>query len=71
MNVYRRNSVCVQVYWADTGVGAISRAYLNGTWQEIVFAHRDIGMYSPPFTQVCVVHRDTCTAYPDTGMCHI
>ncbi|XP_025100012.1 uncharacterized protein LOC112567532 [Pomacea canaliculata] len=30
------------VYWADTGVGAISRAYLNGTWQEIVFAHRDI-----------------------------
>ncbi|PVD27565.1 hypothetical protein C0Q70_12727 [Pomacea canaliculata] len=37
-----QTGLAYQVYWADTGVGAISRAYLNGTWQEIVFAHRDI-----------------------------
>ena len=33
----------VQIYWSDIGIGAISMAYLNGSQQEVVFAHSQIG----------------------------
>ncbi|KAK7492407.1 hypothetical protein BaRGS_00016280 [Batillaria attramentaria] len=36
------DSTSHMLYWSDTGTGSISRAYLNGSRQELVFAHRDI-----------------------------
>ena len=53
----------MQIYWSDIGIGAISMAYLNGSQQEVVFAHSQIGTSF----MACVIVRITLNIMTKKG----